>query len=88
MNNIKRFVIVLTFLAINILCFFSNHWKYTSTWTSLIVISPIIGEICLFIVHIIKNKSNKDKKTQELEREKTIGIQIGIYRANARNYKL
>lgn len=83
--NIKRFVIVLTFLAINILCFFSNHWKYTSTWTSLIIILPIIGEICLFIVHIIKNKSNKDKKTQELEREKTIGIEDSYNRENIYN---
>lgn len=83
--NRKRFVIVLTFSAINILCFFSDNWKYTSTWTSLIVILPIIGEICLFIVHIIKNKSNKDKKTQELEREKTIGIEDSYNRENIYN---
>lgn len=83
--NRKRLVIVLTFSAINILCFFSDNWEYTSTWTSLIVILPIIGEIYLFIVHIIKNKSNKDKKTQELEREKTIGIEDSYNRENIYN---
>lgn len=72
--NRKRFVIVLTFSAINILCFFSDNWKYTYEWTSfiIIIVLPFIGEVIVGVKNKIKNKENE---TPELEREKTTKIE-------------
>ncbi|MEE1202761.1 MAG: P-loop NTPase fold protein [Bacteroidales bacterium] len=76
--NRKRLVIVLTFSAINILCFFSDNWKYTSEWTSfiIIIVLPLIGEFIGAVILGVKNKiKNKENETPELEREKTTKIE-------------
>lgn len=80
--NKKRFVIVLTFSAINILCFFSDNWEYTYEWTIFIIILPLILEFIFWLKNKIKNKENE---TQELEREKTIGIEDSYNRENIYN---
>lgn len=72
--NRKRCVIVCTFSAINILCFFSDNWKYTYEWISfiIIIVLPLILEFILGVKNKIKNKENE---TPELEREKTTKIE-------------
>lgn len=68
--NTKRLMFYIAFVVINVLCYFSGYWQYTSKWTTLLIILPLICEIILDVKIYCKRKFSK-QITPELEIEKT-----------------
>lgn len=67
--NTKRLIFYIAFVVINVLCYFSGYWQYTSKWTALLIILPLICEIILDVKIYYKRKFSK-QITPELEIEK------------------
>ncbi len=67
--NTKRLMFYIAFVVINVLCYFSGYWQYTSKWTTLLIILPLICEIILDVKIYCKRKFSK-QITPELEIEK------------------
>jgi hypothetical protein len=72
--NTKRLMFYIAFVVINVLCYFSGYWQYTSKWTTLLIILPLICEIILDVKIYCKRKFSK-QITPELEIEKTKNIE-------------
>ena len=69
--NKKRIIFIIAFIIINILCIFSNEWKYD--WSAYVILSVIfLSELISYI--FIKKKSKGTISTPELEIEKTEDI--------------
>ena len=54
--NTKRLMFYIAFVVINVLCYFSGYWQYTSKWTTLLIILPLICEIILDVKIYCKRK--------------------------------
>ena len=67
--NTKRLMFYIAFVVINVLCYISGYWQYTSKWTTLLIILPLICEIILDVKIYCKRKFSK-QITPELEIEK------------------
>lgn len=67
--NTKRLMFYIAFVGINVLCYISGYWQYTSKWTTLLIILPLICEIILDVKIYCKRKFSK-QITPELEIEK------------------